>query len=407
MLIFSNKCKQEVVKTIKMVESNVVLNGYLSEMSIDFGKHIVFKNFEEASHSFIFGNLHDGFSYDAIIDDLNDITSNEVYLYEAYSSEAILREISLNELILSEDQDKFAIGCLLGARRIYQSLDTMLDEELEINNSTIYNLDKETLIDIILKKDTSGKASLIGDLLLENGDDERLYKNTIKLDQTGDLSYVFIQQAESMIEEVVEKIIETDKKGCLLIELLNWIDDNPINLAKKIIEIKNPFRIFDFLSRYDEYLDNVREFKSETGFVQSENEVKSFIEKSIANLDYSIIDFKELLSEKYYECDVSYSMYKTINILAEYKKYDSIKTLINTIKEFCKVENEEILKKSICDVRTLDIEKEDKVIVIIAYKTASGSKNFLISLKSKEEYQDLFAYLMCYCYDSIPVSRLM
>lgn len=409
MIIFSSNSKEEVVKIEKMVEHRCVFKGYSSKISINFGEHLAFKSFEEAFNGLVFGNVHAGFSPEAIIYNLNRITDGELYLYELNSSECIVREISLNELILSDDNYEFAIGCLLGARKVCECLNTMLDEELKINETTIFNLDKKTLIDIILKNDTSGEASLIGDLLFGDGDDERLYENTIKLDKTGDLSYVFIQQAESEIDEVVENIMKKDKEGYLLIDLLNWINDNPINLAKKVVEIKNPFRTLCFLLRYDEYLDNVREYKSDTEFVESENEVKSFLKQSISNLDYSKIDFKELISKNNYEYTIGFSIHKIINILDEYKNYDSIKIFINAMKEFYEVENELILKKDILNVDTLDISKEEVVIIVTVEIKRNGGIDYryLTSLKSKEEYKDLFAYLMCNKDESIPLNKLI
>ena len=404
MIIFSNHSKEEVFK-MNLHESQSHYNAYKGGISLSFGKHIMFKSFEDAVHSIVYANISTEFSSEAIIDDFDRISKDEVYVYEVVTEEAMIKRITLNELLSSDSNDMFTIGCLLASRKVYRSMDTMLEEELDIDNETIFNLDKETLKNLILKRDTYGQASLIGEILLGDNSDERLYHNTIKLDTTGDLSYVFIQQSGSYIEDVANKVVDCDKNGDLIIDLLNWTNDDPIVLAEKIVSIKNPFKTIDFINRYAEYLDNVREDKSDTGFVQNEKKVMNYLNESLINVDYSEINFKELVNNRYYEQPLSVSVFELLNILKTNSKNDSARAMLEGMKEYFNNDflnefNDIIYKNKISKVQSYDL---DGIIIIVI----NVNDKFFITRKTRHGYLKFCEHLMCNTADYIRLSDLM
>lgn len=404
MIIFSNHSKEELFK-MNVQKSQNHYNAYKGGINLSFGKHFMFKSFKDAVDSIVYGNISAEFSPEAIIDDFDRISKDEIYVYEVNTEEAMVRRVTQNELLSSYDDGMFAIGCLLASRKVFHSMNTILEEELDIDNETIFNLDKETLKNLILKRDTSGQASLIGEILLGDNSDERLYHNTIKLDTTGDLSYVFIQQSGSYIEDVANKVVDCDKNGDLIIDLLNWTNDDPIVLAEKIVSIKNPFKTIDFINRYAEYLDNVREDKSDTGFVQNEKKVMNYLNESLINVDYSEINFKELVNNRYYEQPLSASVFEVLNILMTNSKNDSARAMLEGMKEYFNNDflnefNDIIYKNKISKVQSYDL---DGIIIIVI----NVNDKFFITRKTRHGYLKFCEHLMCSTADYIRLSDLM
>lgn len=379
MIILSNNSKKKIVRA-NLEKSNRAYNSKIGKITLDFGNHMIFDDFNQALHSIVFSNIATDFHPADIIDDL-DCFADNIYVYEIKEENLSIREISMNELLLSNNDNEFTMGCLLSCRKVYNDKDTTLKEELNINGLPINDLNKETLIDLILLKDTTGQASLIGDILLSSYNDKRLYENTLKLDATGSLSYVFIQQAGNKIDRVVDKILAVDTEGDLVIDLLNWVDDNPLSLATKIVSINNPFKIIDFINRYDEYLDNVRDCKADTDFVKDEEIVKCYLHAALIDFNYDSMNIEDLLNDDmYYETPLKTAVFTIVDSIISKGRLDLAKKFFELIKnhfnnDFTKKYDKVIYKEYITDVQNYELDNDVFILISIDKKLFIAQKN--------------------------------
>lgn len=403
MIILSNNSKEKIVRA-NLEKSNRAYNSKIGKITLDFGNHMIFDDFDQALHSIVFSNITVDFSPEVIIDDL-DCFADNIYVYEIKEENLSVREISMNELLLSGNDDEFAMGCLLSCRKVYNDKDTTLEEELNIKGLSIKNLNKEALVDLILLRDTTGQASLIGDILLSSYNDERLYKNTLKLDATGSLSYVFIQQAGNKIDTVVDKILAVDTEGDLVIDLLNWVDDNPLLLATKIVSINNPFKIIDFINRYDEYLYNVRDCKADTDFVKDEEVVKDYLYTALVDFNYDSMNIEDLLNDDvYYETPLKTAIFTITDSMLAKGRLDLAKNFFELIKnhfndDFTEKYDKVIYKEDITDIQNYDLD--NCVFILI-----SIGKKLFIAQKNRSEFLKFSQDLMLSTEDYIELNKL-
>lgn len=403
MIIFSSNSREQILK-LSLNETFRCYKAKVGNITLDFGKHLIFNNFKEALNGIAYCNMIPEFLDSSIIEDLDKI-SEDIYLYEVDEEEFIIRNITENDLLSSDDDDMFAVGCLLASRKVYNSKNTMLEEELKIDGETIFNLDKDTLINLILKKDATGQASLIGDILLCDSNDERLYENTLRLDATGVLAYKFIIQSGFYVERPFNKVVSSDSKGDLIVDLLNWIDSSPMLLAEKIVSMKNPFRVIDFINRYDEYLDNVRDFKGNTDFVKSEETVKNYLYTALINFDYNNMSIEKFINnDMYYYTSLKSSVFKILNSMIEKGKTDSAKAFLELMKnkfnsEFVDEFDNTIYKEDISKVQSYDLN--GSIFTILNIK-----ERFFIIEKSRDEFLRLSGDLMVNTNGYIELNKL-
>lgn len=130
-----------------------------------------------------------------------------------------------------------------------------------------------------------------------------------------------------------------------------------------------------------------------------------YLNNSLINVDYSRISFKELANNIYYEQPLNISVFKVLNTLMAHDKKDSVRAMLEGMKEYFNNEflnefNDIIYKNKISKVQSYDLDG----IIIIAI---NANNKFFITRKTKHGYLKFCEHLMCSTADYIRLSELM
>lgn len=384
MIIFSNKSADSI---LKVERNNSRYSIEKVKVSFDFGSYIGYDTMGIALKDMVLSAIVPDLNDDAIFEKLDTVSQEEVYCYSLDEETAELKHLSISELLSSDNQDEFAIGVLMASRERFNELDTTLDEEIDFGGKTIFNLTAPILKEMVLSQDKEGIASFILDLTSDN---DELYNNVLKLDKTGEISILYLTLLERYDEKVANKILEVDKSGDLIIEVLNWLNDSPIEFARRIVELGNPFKVIDFKKRYEYYLDCVRDSKADTLFVKEESSIISYLNHYLIECKYSELDQDLLSEEVFYENPQEEMLAEIFNLAKEADRLDTVENLLKYLNHdtIRIIENSEPVQKS--EIELVDSYTCGEIVIfVISVKGKS-----LYFTNTKERYQEVLELLL-------------
>ena len=361
MIVLSAKKETEIFNGVNNTSKDAEFVANFN-LNLDFGTYpLVINDLSSFLEISLLSNRDLGCNDTAILDYLDKFNNNGdlIYVYEVVSGG--VKSISIEELLNSEDEDKFTLGCLLKANLLYcittRRYQSLIIEKIDISKEQVdfyYSNEFNCLKDLVLSKDTTGLSSYIISMLLDDRDDV-FYDNAVKLDKTGEISHAYMVSSDSYLESAVERIMEVDKVGCYITDSLMWLNKSPLELANKIVQINNPFAILTFKNRYEEYLINVKEDGRNSGFLLDEVEVTQLLNNSLLNFDFKAISLTdEMKGYNILEQTFVSAVIDITEILVTNENYDNLLSFFNflnkysrdkaQINEYCHIIKEKIRK---------------------------------------------------------------